>query len=276
VYGHAGFLRAAESKYQRDLAEYNAQWKPVAESNDRIAQTAERIAEIEKQTERLRNDTAYWSRKNKVQPSKSGIKVELSTTKVEIPPAPKAPADSSVEYLARWDAYVRLAGFGELGLSIVTLIFVRTRTAARNRTAASETIEDDGDFPEEIDIEKRSPLRRGELAKRPQNPATHVSPKIGDTDTDKKATQSNTEEGLKRLRETLSLIGFEHGPTHFKSDIKPGGYLWIRQMKSEHGEKRQIAQTKAALSILDDVLMMAPADFKLRLEDFLRKRDFKL
>src|SRR5262245_57192240 len=69
--GHLWTLRAAEEKYRQDMGAYNAQWTPVKDSNDRIAATAERIAEIEKQTERLRNDTAYWSRKNGVKQSGS-------------------------------------------------------------------------------------------------------------------------------------------------------------------------------------------------------------
>src|SRR5262249_53347791 len=122
--GHLWTLRAAETKYGHDLATYNAQIQPISADNARITAAAERIAEIEKQTERLRNDTAYWSRRNGLKPAQSGIKVELSTTKVELPPPPKAPPESSAEFLGKWDWWIRVAGFGELALSIVTLIFV--------------------------------------------------------------------------------------------------------------------------------------------------------
>src|SRR5262245_27791229 len=81
VQGHLWTLRAAENQYRQDLATYNAQITPISADNARITAAAERIAEIEKQTERLRNDTAYWSRRNGVkQAPQSGLKVELSTT----------------------------------------------------------------------------------------------------------------------------------------------------------------------------------------------------
>jgi len=149
--GHLWTLRAAETKYGQDLAAYNSQIAPISSDNARITAAAERIAEIEKQTERLRNDMAYWSRRNGVKSAPSGLKVELSTTKVELPAPPKAPEESSAAFLAKWDHLIRLAGFGELALSIVTLIFVRTRTATTN--ARSPEI-----FPAEIDagdVEKR-------------------------------------------------------------------------------------------------------------------------
>src|SRR5262249_20268834 len=131
--GHLWNLRAAETKYGQDMATYNSQWAPVKDSNERIAATAERIAQIEKQTERLRNDTAYWSRRSGTkQAPTSGLKVELTTTKVEAPPPPKAPAESSAAFLGEWDRTIRLAGFGELALSIITLIFVRTRSSLTN------------------------------------------------------------------------------------------------------------------------------------------------
>src|SRR5262245_29011178 len=93
VQGHLWTLRAAEERYRQDMATYNAQWAPVKDSNDRIAATVERIAGIEKETERLRNDTAYWSRRNKVEPSRSGIKFQATLTPMEIPPPPKAPEE---------------------------------------------------------------------------------------------------------------------------------------------------------------------------------------
>jgi len=47
-------------------------------------------------------------------------------------------------------------------------------------------------------------------------------------------------------------------------------------MKSEHGEQRTIASTKAALSILTDAATMTPEAFRERLEEFLKKRGFTL
>jgi hypothetical protein len=133
VQGHLWTLRAAETQYRQDIATYNQQWTPVKDSNERIAASVERIAEIEKQTERLRNDTAYWSRRNGIKTAPaSGLKFNAQLSPVEVPPPPKAPTEASAEFLAKWDWWVRVAGFGELALSIITLIFVRTRTATTN------------------------------------------------------------------------------------------------------------------------------------------------
>ncbi len=85
----------------------------------------------------------------------------------------------------------------------------------------------------------------------------------------------HTREGLKRLRETLKLISFHNPGVHFKADRKED-CVWIRAMKSEHGEQRTIASTKAALSILTDAATMTPEAFRERLEEFLKKRGFTL
>lgn len=252
--GHLWTLRAAEERYRQDLATYSAQWKPVAESNDRIAQTAERIAEIEKQTERIRNDTAYWSRRNKVQPSGSGLKVELSTTKVEIPPPPVAPAESSAAFLGKWDSWIRLAGFGELGLSIVTLIFVRTRSAARNRGGC------DDEFPDSLDVENRLPVKHEKF-----------SPKKG---TAKEHVPFNSE-GLHRLREALKDISFRLAGFSFKSVVK-GDAVWILMVKANAGGQETVSSARAEPSILDDAARLPRDKFLAKLELFLTDHGFEL
>lgn len=257
--GHLWMLRAAEETRRQDIATYNAQWMPVKESNERIAASVERIAQIEKETERLRNDTAYWSRRNKVEQSKSGIEFKAEVTPMEVPSPPKAPTESSVDFLSAWDWWIRIAGFGELALSIITLIFVRTRSAARNQIAS--------EFPNEIDLEERQTPKRPRL----ENPATHVSSKNDDTGAQRKTTQ----EGLKALRETLKLIAFEHPPMHFKTDIKDD-CVWIRSMTSDHGIQRTATAVKAPLSILNDAIQIPREAFRERLEKFLRENSFEI
>lgn len=261
VYGHGGTLRAAEMKYKQDFAEWQKVAGEIRSSNDRIAGSAERIAELEKQTERLRNDTAYWARKRGVQASESGVKVELSTTKVEAPPQPKPPVESSAEYLAKWDAWIRLAGFGELALSIVTLILVRTRTSAKNswREAAAE------DFPEELDTESRTPAPRERLE------TAAVSR------TKKKETPKNHDsfdpEAVKRLREALKDISFRLKGYSFKVTVKPDA-VWIMMVKANRGTQESVASARANLDILSDVLTMPREAFRARLEKFLRQNGF--
>lgn len=253
--GHLWTLRAAESQFRQDMATYNAQWTPVKDSNERIAASIERIAGIEKETERLRNDTAYWAGRNKVQPSKSGIKFEATLTQIEVPPPPKAPSESSAEFLATWDWWIRVAGFGELALSIITLIFVRTRTATRNRSAPREE-----EFPDELDVENRTPIKHEKFSPKKGTAKEHVP---------------FDPEGLRRLRQALKDISFRLAGLSFKSVVK-GDAVWILMVKANQGTQETVASAKAELSILDDALTMKPDAFRERLEEFLRKRNFEL
>ncbi len=253
--GHLWTLRAAEEKYRQDMATYNAQWQPVKDSNDRITATVERIAGIEKETERLRNDTAYWSRRNKVSGSGSEIKFQASLTPMEIPPPPKELAEASAAFLSKWDSWIRLTGFGELGLSIVTLIFVRTRTAARNRIAPLED-----EFPDELGVENRVPMKREKF-----------SPKKDIT----KTYMSFNSEGLKRLRGALRDISFRLHKLSFKVDVQDD-VVWIRMMKANQGTQETVSSAKAKLSILEDVIQIPREAFRERLENFLRENDFEI
>lgn len=260
--GHLWTLRAAEEKYRLDLATYNAQWKPVTESNERITAAAERIAAIEKETERIRNDTAYWSRRNKVKPSGSGLKVELSTSKVEVPLPPPAPTEASAQFLSDWDSWIRLAGFGELGLSIVTLIFVRTRTATRNRITSPVE-----EFPDEIDIEERSRPKHPRLENRSQ--------KIAQKKETAKDHGPFNSEGLRRLRAALKDISFRLHRLSFKANVR-GDAVWILMVKANRGTQETISSAKAKLAILNDAISMSREVFRVRLEKFLRENEFEI
>src|SRR5262249_29175503 len=102
----------------------------------------------------------------------------------------------------------------------------------------------------------------------------------GHTDAEKKATRVASEanvEGLKKLREVLSAIAFQYGPTHFFSDAKwDRGYVWIRQRKSENGVARTVSSARARISILDDAVRMDRDKFRERLEKFLRENGFEI
>jgi hypothetical protein len=252
--GHLWTLRAAEDQHRTDMATYNNQWSPVRESNDRIAATVERIAGIEKETERLRNDTAYWSRRNKVQQAGSGIKFDAKLTPVDVPPPPKAPEESSAVFLADWDWLIRVAGFGELALSIITLIFVRTRSAARNQQ--TRFIE----FPSEIETENRQSIRRENFTKKKETTKDHAP--------------SNSE-GLKRLREALKDISFRLHKRSFKAFTR-GDAVWVLMVRANQGTQETVASAKAELKILDDALKMAPDKFQERLERFLVESGFEI
>lgn len=253
--GHMWTLRAAENQFRTDMETYNAQWKPVKDSNERIAATVERIAGIEKETERLRNDTVYWSRRSGIKAQAgSGLKFEAQLSRIEVPPPPKAPEESSSAFLAKWDSWIRLAGFGELALSIVTLIFVRTRTAARNRIGSGD------EFPDSIEVENRAPIKREKFSPKKDIAKTH---------------ESSNSEGLKRLREALRDISFRLHKRSFKAHVQ-GDAVWIRMMKARFGTQETVASAKAKLSILDDACSMPREAFRERLERFLRENGFEI
>jgi hypothetical protein len=249
VQGHLWTLRAAEAQYRQDLATYNAQWAPVKDSNERIAGAVERIAQIEKETERLRNDTAYWSRRNGIKTApKSGLKFEAAVTSMEVPPPPKAPPEASAEFLSKWDWWIRVAGFGELALSIVTLIFVRTRTATTNARRAGEV------FPDEIDADERQSLILSQKKER-----------LSLSGPDRKAAR-------KKLLEHLKVIAFNHPGRWFKADLVRGG-VTIRLFKRDHGHEISIAETTQSDKLLAAV---DRPDFPARLLAELLHQGFPL
>lgn len=267
ILGHSWILRGADADYKVAVEKYNVEAKAVSEDNRAIADAAAKIAEMETKRARIENDTVYQARKA----AQAGAKVQtaprfgsaasgLATSKVELAPPPSAPDDTQAAFLTRWDAWVRITNFGELILAAITLIFIRNWTAKTNAPA---------EFPLSFSVRNPTP--------QPAFKNDTVSLFSDDTDAQKKATRVVNREGLKRLRETLKEIGFQAGKTHFKVDPKPdGGYLWIRQFRSEYGEPKTIASARSKLSILDDAMAMERTAFRERLERFLRENGFEL
>jgi hypothetical protein len=262
--GHLWNLRAAETKYQGEVAEYNAQAAKLSTDNNDLARTAERIAEIEKQTERLRNDTAYWSKKNGVKLRASGVQFQLSTAKVELPLAPTPPPEASASFLARWDWWIRVAGFGELALSIVTLIFVRTRTAVLNaRRQAEEGFEN---FPDELDADVVQDHRSGRrLTQTRKSDSAPLSCAVAPETFDRKRAR-------RKLLEHLKVISHYHPGRWFKADLIEGGIL-IRMSKRINGVEETIAETRQSDKLLAAV---DRPDFQERLLDELIRRGFPI
>jgi hypothetical protein len=135
----------------------------------------------------------------------------------------------------------------------------KTETTAAKRGERSKDTEEEfpADFPDELDEDVS--VRGGSKEPRLTSPTT----------------QDASAEGLKRLRAALKLIAFHHPGTHFKADRKED-CVWIRAMRSEHGEQRTIASTSAALGILDDAVKMSPDALRTRLEKFLKSKGFPL
>jgi hypothetical protein len=161
----------------------------------------------------------------------------------------------------------------------------KTETTAAKRGERSKDTEEEfpADFPDELDEDVS--VRGGSKEPRLTSPTIQrknndtVSQNLNDTGARKRTTQTTTQdasaEGLKRLRAALKLIAFHHPGTHFKADRKED-CVWIRAMRSEHGEQRTIASTSAALGILDDAVKMSPDALRTRLEKFLKSKGFPL
>jgi len=264
VYGHLSTLKNAEADYKVAIATYNAEARAVQSGNEKIAEALAKVAENEKQRARIENDTAYQQRKAVERGAQirtagrvGSIAGNISTSPVELAKPPDPPKDSSADYLTRWDSTIRLANFGELGLAILTLIYIRVRSSLTNAPRVVDEVEE---FPDEIDTENRLPVKREKF-----------SPKKGTT----KEHVPFDSEGLRRLRETLKDISFRLAGLSFKSVVK-GDAVWILMVRANQGSQETVSSAKATLSILDDALKMAPAAFRERLENFLRENGFEI
>jgi hypothetical protein len=262
ILGHAWILRSAEAKYAQDIATYNAQAEKISADNKQIIEAAARIAETEKQTERLRNDTAYWSRKNGVKVQPSGVKVEVSTSKVEMPPPPKAPEDSQAAFLTRWDALVRITNFGELILAAITLIFIRNWTAKSN----TQTRRDDEDFPDEIEADITRDDRTGRRLDR-----TRKSDRLRQSYISEREA-FDRKKARKKLLEHLKVISHYLPGRWFKADLIEGG-VHIRMCARVNFTEQTIADTRQSDKLLAAV---DRPDFRERLLDELIHRGFPI
>src|SRR5262245_62555113 len=205
AYGHTSTLKSAEAEYKVEAEKFNDKARQVQADNAKIADALRAVAESETKRARIENDTVYQARKA----AQAGARVQagrpqsvasgISISPVELAKPPAPPKQSSADYLTEWDAWIRLANFGELALAILTLIFIRNRTAATN--ARSSPIYRGDDFPNEIDTESRSPAPRERLDNFSQNRARGRTPPAPAISLDRR-------KALEALREHLKVIAF--------------------------------------------------------------------
>jgi len=140
VYGHYRTLRSDEARYEAAAEKFNVEAKQVSADNVKIAEAAQTIAKETTKAEKLRNDTAYQTRKaaeagarlpGQRAAASSGIGAGLNTSVIELE-KPARPAESSAAFLTKWDWAVRAANLGELLLAGLTLILVRILTSRSN------------------------------------------------------------------------------------------------------------------------------------------------
>src|SRR5262245_52746159 len=267
AYGHTSTLKSAEAEYKVEAEKFNDKARQVQADNAKIADALRAVAESETKRARIENDTVYQARKA----AQAGVRVQtgrsqsaatgISLSPVELAKPPAPPKQSSADYLTEWDSWIRLANFGELGLAILTLIFIRNRTAATNARQLEE-------FPAELDaVERRGPARRADLsadARTRKSDSGRQSPKSGDS-----AFRKNA---LKLLREHLKEIAFYYPGVWFKADMVRGG-VTIRLFKKDYGHEIMVAQTTQSDKLLAAV---ERPDFRERLLDELSYQGFPL
>lgn len=264
-YGHLIIRRNADSKYESQMAAYNDGLKNVSTDNVKIADAAREIAKETTKAERLRNDTAYQQRRAaeagarvNARRQASGIAPSLATSPVELV-APEKPEESADAYLVRWDAWIRVANFGELILAAITLIYIRNRSARYNAPYLS------GNAPR-INFEPSAAIL---------SPVATVAP-LRQPDAKTATPVATVAEGQKlavnALREHLRLIAF-HIPNHwFKVDPIVGGVV-IRLCRRESGREVTIKSTRQSNKILAAI---SRPDFRERLIDELKRQGFPI
>jgi len=241
VLGHLYTIRRAEAKYEARAAMVNEELKKVSTDNVKIAEAVAVAAKEATKAEKLRNDTAYQQRKaaeagarisgSRVAPA--GQSPSLSTSPIELE-RPEKPKESSLGFLAEWDALIRLANFGELILAAVTLIYIRNRSARFNAQGASGAF-----FPV-------ATLSHKDYSPKPAL-YVHSSQKTTPVAT------GGREKAAEALRDHLRVISSGLPNHHFKVDLrKPeeGGGLWIRLYGSREGKEKMIAKTKQSDKLL--------------------------
>jgi hypothetical protein len=291
-------LQSQEAKYEANASTYNERAEKISGDNVRIAEAISKA-------ERLRNDTAYQIRRaaesGKLTRAQTGRglanqSASLSTSPIELE-RPEKPQESSAAFLTRWDALIRAANFGELILAAVTLIYIRNRSAKFNHIAgakadvpqveqgaavlpgeARETIEttpssgptdnvveQDEDFPSELDTSEREAQRNPALRQRRQ-----ADTKIATT----VATGAEDERlpALSVLRHHLRVIAFHYPNQWFKCDLIAGGVL-IRMCERREGQETTIAETKQSDKIFSAINR---PDFRARLVGELIRQGFPI
>lgn len=257
AFTHLMMLRSEEAKYETRAESFNVKAERVQDGNVKIAEAGVKIAEAGVKAERIRNNTARQLRRA----AESGARVSIqnqssgalfpaiSTAPVEME-RPKAPAESSTAFLAKWDKWIRITNFGELVLAAITLIYIRNRSARFNAQGA----------PEPVATSHRGLAPSAALRANSTQKKTPVA-------TDWR------EEALLALRDHLGVIAEGLPNRSFKADLRKDEGVWIRLYESRRGRETMIAKTCQSDKLLAAVNR---PDFRGRLIDELIHRGFPI
>jgi hypothetical protein len=148
AYGHLKTLQSAEAKYEAAAVAYNERAEKIQADNARIAEAIQKAAEADKARATIENDTVYQQRKAaeagalipRRRDRTSSAAASLSTSPIQLEKPAPPPEQSSAHFLTDWDAWIRVANFGELLLAVITLIVIRNQTAKTNAGAGGEIV----------------------------------------------------------------------------------------------------------------------------------------
>lgn len=299
--GHLLTLQSQEAKYEASAVTYNERAERISGDNVRIAEAVSKAERLRNDTAYQLRRAAESGKLKRAQAGRGIIdqSASLSTSPIELA-RPEKPQESSAAFLTRWDALIRAANFGELILAAVTLIYIRNRSAKFNHIAGAkagatqveqdaavlpgggrepiETTQDphatdatdnvvqqDDDFPSELDASERESQRKPAFRQERQ-----ADTKIATT----VATGAGDERlpALNILRHHLRVIAFHYPNRWFKCDLIDGG-VWIRMCERRAGRETTIAKTKQSDKIFTAINR---PDFRARLVDELIRQGFPI
>ncbi len=264
VFGHVFTIKASEKQYEKEATAYNEKAAALSADNVKIAQAAADGEKARANAARLQNDTAYQLRKaaESGAPISAGRAVSQvgqspsllsAVTKVELT-KPTAIKQSSAEFLMEWDWWVRMANFGELALTAITLIYIRNRSAKANGQSG-------------LPVATGATLH-SVATSAPLNATQQLRHNSGAT----KAAVATGARPLAVLREHLRQISASYPGRWFKADKIKGGVV-IRFCERQQGREVTIAETRQSDKLLAAVDRQ---DFQGRLVDELKRQGFPL
>ena len=302
--GHLLTLQSQEAKYEASVITYNEGAERISGDNVRIAEAVSKAERLRNDTAYQLRRAAEAGNQKRPRAGRGVLDQtpSLSTSPIELA-KPEKPKESSAAFLTRWDAWIRAANFGELILAAVTLIYIRNRSAKFNHSPsvkdnahgiqmaeagateyqvlpggeratiesieapdeAGKIIEQDDDFPSELDVSERE-AQRNSAFRRLRQADTKIATTLATSATDERLP------ALSALRHHLRVIAFHYPNRWFKCDLIDGG-VWIRMRERRAGREITIAMTKQS-----DKLFAAinQPDFRARLVDELIHQGFPI
>lgn len=272
ILGHIRILQSREIEYTASAQAFNSTAEKM--SSDQV-----KIAEAHARAEKLRNDTTYQERKiaqitgaifgRKSKPQNTSLP---SNAPIELE-RPTKPKESSTDFLAHWDWWVRVANLGELILAAFTFIYIRNRSAWFNAQQSTSLPYNASGLRARG---SHAPFSAGSSISTQRTQETtgrHVSTQRAQETTGRHSV--STQSALAIVREHLRRISFYLPGFSFKADIN-GNALFIRMMKSQGGREVTVNTVKTKHKILNDALTLDDATFHQRLIVYLQKRGFTI